>query len=261
VVAPILLRRRVAEVATDLPRRIDVEQPVCMTPDMATLYEDIRQQIVKSYGSSATIVVLGKLRQFCSHPILLGVPWGDPAAEMPKYQRLVEILDEIFSLGQKALIFTSFTQMADILIEDIPKRFLRVWAGLIDGRVPVADRQPLVDAFTAHRGFGFLVLNPKAAGVGLNIAAANHVIHYNPEWNPAVEDQASARAHRRKQTLPVTIHHLFFADSIEEVVIDRLELKRMLAQGAVKGHAGTFQASDITRALKISPLANKESVQ
>lgn len=261
VVAPILLRRRVADVARDLPPRIDIPQVLSMTRQMASLYEDIRKEIADTYGTSATLVALGKLRQFCAHPRLLGISWEDPAKGMPKYQRLVEILEEIFAHGQKALVFSSFTGMADILLEDIPKRFPSAWAGVIDGRVPVEDRQALVDRFSEHDGFGFLALNPKAAGVGLNITAANHVIHYNPEWNPAVEDQASARAHRRKQKLPVTVHHLFFADSVEEVVADRLDLKRMIAGGAVVGHKGTSDASDIARALMISPLAHQESLE
>lgn len=261
VVAPILLRRRVAEVAKDLPPRIDVPQVLSMTRQMAFLYEDIRKEIIDTYGTSATLVALVKMRQFCAHPRLLGVSWEDPAKGMPKYQRLVEILEEVFACGQKALVFSSFTGMADILLEDIPKRFPSAWAGFIDGRVPVGERQTLVDRFSKHNGFGFLALNPKAAGVGLNITAANHVIHYNPEWNPAVEDQASARAHRKKQKLPVTVHHLFFADSVEEVVVDRLDLKRMIAGGAVVGHKGSSDASDIARALKTSPLSNQELLE
>lgn len=261
VVAPILLRRRVADVARDLPPRIDIPQVLSMTRQMASLYEDIRKEIADTYGTSAALVALGKLRQFCTHPRLLGFSWEDPAKGMPKYQRLVEILEEIFASGQKALVFSSFTGMADILLEDIPKRFPSAWTGFIDGRIPVEDRQTLVDRFSEHEGFGFLALNPKAAGVGLNITAANHVIHYNPEWNPAVEDQASARAHRRKQKLPVTVHHLFFADSVEEVVADRLDLKRMIASGAVVGHKGTSDASDIARALLISPLAHQELLE
>ena len=261
VVAPILLRRLVSDVAKDLPPRIDVPQVLSMTRQMASLYEDIRKEIVDTYGTSATLVALGKMRQFCAHPRLLGISWDDPAKGMPKYQRLVEILEEIFASGQKALVFSSFTGMADILLEDIPRRFPSAWSGYIDGRVPVEDRQILVDRFSEHNGFGFLALNPKAAGVGLNITAANHVIHYNPEWNPAVEDQASARAHRRKQKLPVTVHHLFFADTVEEVVTDRLDLKRMIAGGAVVGHKGTSDASDIARALMISPLARQELLE
>ena len=261
VVSPILLRRRVSEVAKDLPPRIDVPQVITMTRQMASLYDNVRKEIIANYGASATLVSLGKMRQFCAHPLLLDIPWDDPVHGMPKYLRLMEILEEIFSLGQKALVFTSFTEMTDIFLKDIPKRFPSAWTGFIDGRVAVNARQPLVDNFSKHKGHGFLALNPKAAGVGLNITAANHVIHYNPEWNPAVEDQASARAHRRKQTLPVTIHHLYFADSVEEVVVDRLNLKRMMAGSAVVGHKGTSEASDIARALQISPLANQESLE
>ncbi len=261
VVAPILLRRRVADVATDLPPRIDIPQALPMTRQMANLYEDIRKVIADTYGMSATLVALGKMRQFCAHPRLLGISWEDPAKGMPKYQRLIEILEEIFARGQKALIFSSFTGMTDIFMEDIPKRFPSAWSGFIDGRFPVEKRQTLVDSFSVHEGFGFLALNPKAGGVGLNITAANHVIHYNPEWNPAVEDQASARSHRRKQKLPVTVHHLFFADTVEEVVAGRLDLKRMIASGAVVGHKGNSDASDIARALMISPFANQESLE
>lgn len=151
--------------------------------------------------------------------------------------------------------------MTDIIASDVPGRFHGVWGSFIDGRVPVQRRQPIVDEFTREKGPAILVLNPKAAGVGLNITAANHVIHYNPEWNPAVEDQASARAHRRKQTLPVTVHHLYFASSVEEVVIERLNLKRGLASGAVVGHRGESDASAIARALTASPLAQQEYLE
>jgi len=251
----------VLDVAKDLPPRIDIPQAILTTPQIGILYEEIRQNILATNGKSATLVALGKLRQFCAHPRLLGIDWEDPALGMPKYQRLVEILEEIFSLGEKALIFTSFTAMADILKADIPKRFPLAWSGLIDGRVEVASRQSLVDDFSSHRGFGFLVLNPRAGGVGLNITAANHVIHYNPEWNPALEDQASARSYRRKQILPVTIHHLFFAGTVEEIVVDRLHLKRGIAGGAVVGHDGTAEMSDIARALQISPLDHKDGLE
>jgi SNF2 family DNA or RNA helicase len=173
---------------------------------------------------------------------------------MPKYERLLEILDEIFLSGQKVVIFTSYNEMTDILTGDLPARFAGCYVDYIDGRVPVPRRQPAIDAFSTYQGPAALVLNPKAAGVGLNITAANHVIHYNPEWNPAVEDQASARVHRRRQTLPVTVHHLYFVGSVEEVMIDRLQLKRDIAREVVVGHEGDAEAADIARALRISPL-------
>jgi len=232
-----------------------------MTRALAEEYEGVRQQAEAEYGAAAGLVSLQRLRMFCTHPRLLGLWDTDPALLMPKYLRLLEVLEEIFSRGEKALIFSSFTGMADILLQDLPNRFPGGYFNWIDGRVAITERQPIVDGFSKFVGPGVLVLNPKAAGVGLNITAANHVVHYNPEWNPAVEDQASARAYRRKQTKPVTVHHLYFADSVEEVVVDRLNFKRGLAVGAVTGHKGDASAADVMRALKISPLTNLDYLQ
>ncbi len=261
LVTPIIMRREVSIVADDLPERIDIPQALTMPRLLAEHYEAVRNQIVQEYGASATLVALGKLRQLCSHPRLLDIPWPDLAEGMPKYRRLIELCENIFTLGEKAIIFTSFTAMTDLILKDLPERFPNVWIGFIDGRVSVDKRQPLVDSFSGHKGHGVLVLNPKAAGVGLNITAANHVIHYTPEWNPAVIDQATARAHRRKQLRPVTVHYLFFSDSVEEVIIDRLSLKRGLATGAVVGHDGTLETSEIARALAASPLAREDTLE
>ncbi len=254
IVAPILLRRRVRDVAKDLPERIDVAQPIPMSRRMAEQYEQTRQAAIAEYGKSASLVALQRLRMFCAHPCLVGAGQTDPAEEMPKYQRLLELLEEIFSRDEKCLIFTSYTGMTDIFLKDLPKRFSGQFFSFIDGRVAVSDRQPVVDDFSAASG-GALFLNPKAAGVGLNITAANHVIHYNPEWNPAVEDQASARAYRRKQQRPVTVHQMFFVDSVEEVVVGRLGHKRGLAEKAAVGHGGEATANEVMQALSISPLS------
>lgn len=123
------------------------------------------------------------------------------------------------SLGSdgKALIFTSYQESIDLIVAAIGGRFA-IPTDFIDGRVPVPQRQMKVDLFTAEKSFAVLVLNPRAAGTGLNITAANHVIHFNPEWNPAVEDQASARAYRRGQTRAVTVHQLFYVMVSEELV-------------------------------------------
>lgn len=256
LVAPILLRRRVKEVAKDLPERIDIPQPIAMSKRMAEMYEQVRLATIEEYGKSASLVALQRLRMFCAHPELTGYDSPDPSEHMPKYQRLIELLEEIFSLGEKCLIFTSYTGMTDILRHDLPRRFKVQYFNSIDGRVPISDRQTIVDEFSAFLGGGGLILNPKAAGVGLNITAANHVIHYNPEWNPAVVDQASARAYRKKQLRPVTVHQLYFVDSVEEIVVGRLDLKRGLAEHAATGHSGDATASEVMQALSISPLSN-----
>lgn len=255
LVSPILLRRRVKDVAKDLPERIDIPQPISMSKKMAEMYEQVRLAIIEEYGKSASLVSLQRLRMFCTHPLLAGFALADPTEHMPKYQRLIELLEEIFSRREKCLIFTGYTGMTDILMHDLSKRFVDQYFNFIDGRVPVPDRQTIVDAFSISPTSGALILNPRAAGVGLNITAANHVIHYNPEWNPALEDQASARAYRRKQTRPVTVHQLYFVDSVEEVVVGRLKLKRGLSEHAAIGHKGDSTASAVMRALTLSPLS------
>lgn len=258
VVAPIILRRRVAEVAQDLPPKIEIPQPISMSRSLAEHYENVRKQVIDEYGPSSAMVAVTKLRQVCAHPSL-DQSWGlDPAFEMPKYQRLIELLEEIFDSTQKALVFTSYQAMTDLFMMDIPRRWPNGFFQYIDGRILVTERQRTVDAFYAHEGYGALFLNPKAAGTGLNITTANHVIHYNPEWNPALTAQATARAYRRKQKRPVTIHHLFFVDSVEEVMIERADFKRQLADGAVTGHEGDVDPSIMLQALQISPLARIE---
>jgi len=255
LVSPILLRRRVKEVAKDLPERIDIPQPIVMSRRMAEMYEQVRIAAVQEYGKSAALVSLQRLRMFCTHPDLAGFSFAEPTDYMPKYQRLLELLEEIFSRDEKCLIFTTYNGMADIFMRDLPKRYSQQYFNFIDGRISVPDRQAIVDEFSISQSGGVLILNPKAAGVGLNITAANHVIHYNPEWNPALVDQASARAYRRKQERPVTVHQLYFVDSVEEIVFGRLSLKRDLAEHAATGNIGDATASEVMQALSISPLS------
>jgi SNF2 family DNA or RNA helicase len=255
IVSPILLRRKVKDVAKDLPEKIEVPQAVTMSTALAKAYESLRLSTLAEYGPAGSMVATGRLRMFCTHPSLVGEEIGDPSDDVHKYIRLLELLTEIFDSNQKVLVFTTYQGMADLFMRDIPKRWPAGFFRFIDGRVPVIDRQPTVDQFYEFSGYGALFLNPKAAGAGLNITAANHVIHYNPEWNPALTDQASARAYRRKQKLPVTIHHLYYADSIEEIMLDRAQFKRGLATEAVVGHGGEIDAAIIVRALQISPLS------
>ncbi|MGD6780180.1 DEAD/DEAH box helicase [Sutcliffiella horikoshii] len=254
IISPILLRRRVKDVAGDLPERIETPQAIKLTPDEAQLYEILRSDIIREYGESASLVSLIKLRMFCTHPFLqIETKTSDPTI-FGKYMRLVEILEEIISNKEKVIIFTSFSKMSDLLLDDLAKRF-NVHCDFIDGRVDVSDRQLRIDKFSILKDSAILILNPRAAGAGLNITAANHVIHYNLEWNPAIEDQASARAHRRGQTRPVTVYRLYCAETVEEVMNQRLEMKRELSSAAIVGTDGVrTDNADILEALWKSPL-------
>jgi SNF2 family DNA or RNA helicase len=251
LVSPLILRRLVADVAGDLPEKIEIPQAIPLSSERAKEYDQLRETILREYGPAGGLVSLIKLRMFCAHPFLITNATEDPAAFSTKYCRLLEILDEIFMSKHKAILFTSFAKMIDLLTQDVPDRY-PIFCHSIDGRTPVGDRQKIIDSFEGYDGPALLVLNPRAAGTGLNITAARHVIHYNLEWNPAVEDQATARAYRRGQKHPVTVHRLFHPGTVEEIIDDRLLQKRALAGAAVKGTEG--EITDIARALSISPL-------
>lgn len=254
-VSPVLLRRRIADVATDLPERIDIPQVIELDDDEARRYDEIRQEIAAQYGQAATLVALTALRQFCAHPFLLDGARGDPAS-FSKFRRLDDILGEVFARHEKAILFTSYNGMSDILRDHI--RRAGAFCGVIDGRLAIPERQPLIDRFSETSGAAALVLNPRAGGTGLNITAANHVIHYNLEWNPALEDQASARAYRRGQERPVTVHRLFCAGTVEEIVDQRLTRKRTISDAAIVGVEGAEDDyADVIAALGRSPLAQK----
>lgn len=260
LISPLMLRRRVAQVAQDLPPRIDIPQLLDLDESEAALYDAERQRIYAEYGAAATIVALTSLRRFCAHPCLMtgGVDTDNPM-NFSKFRRLDEIIEEIFERGEKVLVFTSFTAMADIIARHVTKKF-SAFAGVIDGRIPIDERQSVIDRFSSIFGGAALILNPKAGGAGLNIVAANHVIHYNPEWNPALEDQASARAYRRGQQLPVTVHRLLMADTVEDVVNDRLARKRTLSNAAIVGIEGQDEDyGDILAALSRSPSKHKRT--
>ncbi|MFT6834624.1 MAG: SNF2 family DNA or RNA helicase [Francisellaceae bacterium] len=261
LVAPILLRRLVESVAKDLPKKIEIYQPIVMGDLLVNAYEQLRLETLEEYGAAAHMVATTKLRVLCTHPILSG-SWGVEASyEMAKYQRVLELVSEIFANKEKALIFTSYQGMVDIFLNDMQVKWPNAYLNFIDGRVKVKERQNIIDIFSKHLGPGILFLNPKAAGAGLNITAANHVIHYNPEWNPALTAQASARAFRRKQVKPVTIHHLFFVDTLEEVIIERARFKRTLSDNAVTGHDGTIDSSVFEQALKVTPFAKGDNIE
>jgi len=258
LVTPLLLRRRVAEVAPDLPERIDIPQVVEMENSEAMEYEDLRHSIMEAHQKGAAqLVMLQKLRMYCAHPFIINQKAGDPAQYSGKYRRLCEIIEEIVLSGDKFIIFTSYNHMVSILLEDLQQRFL-IPAWQITGATPPENRQPVIDEFTNFSGSAVLVLNPRAGGVGLNITAANHVIHYNLEWNPALEDQASARAYRRGQEKTVTVHRLFYSDTVEEVVNQRIEKKRDMFETAIVGTEGSQDdMNDIIRAINISPFRSR----
>lgn len=260
---PVILKRRVADVAGDLPERIDIDVPLELDDQLADHYLEVREATFAKYPVAGALVATLQLQLVCAHPWLRRTDEADPDGEYagivrtnsyplmtPKMERAVALLQEAFFNGRKVIVFALFNRIGDLLKEAF-SGFPDAYWGAINGSTPQDERQSIIDDFSAHDGPGCLVLNPKAAGAGLNITAATVVIHFTPVWNPALEAQASARAHRRGQTQPVTVYRLFYKDTVEEVMIDRSLWKSELANESVP--VSSRDASDLKRALEIVP--------
>jgi len=261
---PIVLRRRVADVAADLPERIDKDEPIDLGDELAVEYEAVRQEALRSYAVAGALVASTRLQLFCAHPSLVNKDDTRPlqganlldrselGAELmtPKVERTIELVREAFGNRRKVLIFAIFNYCAEIILRaahDLPPAF---W-GVINGSTESSLRQNIVDQFSDYDGPACLVLNPRSAGAGLNITAATVVIHFTQAWNPALEAQASARAHRRGQSSVVNIYRLFYEDTVERVMIDRAARRRRLGESAITD--SEVDASDLSRALSIRP--------
>lgn len=246
-VAPLVIRRRVSDVAGDLPPRIDVPQPIYTGQRLAHEYESLRQ----TYAHDP-LTAMTKLRQLCASYRTFDTSLLPLHKDFPKFDRALEIVDEAFGSGSKVLIFASFSATLDELASTFSLYFPTALVLVLDGRTPISERQPLLDQFSDFEGPAALIMNPKAGGVGLNIQAASYVIHFTPEWNPATVAQASARAHRRGQTLPVFIYYLYYVATVEEKMMDRLEVKRDLQNYGL--HGTETRAGDIEAALLLTPV-------
>lgn len=260
---PVILKRRISDVADDLPERIDIDLPLDLDEGLVDHYQAVREETLERYPVAGALVATLQLQLVCAHPWLRQTRIDDIDGEFaeldrssglslmtPKMERTVELLHEAFANGRKVIIFALFNRLGD-LIRQAAKGLPKAYWGAINGSTDQSDRQTIIDKFSAHEGPGCLVLNPKAAGAGLNITAATIVIHYTPVWNPALEAQASARAHRRGQTLPVTIYRLFYEDTVERVMLDRSAWKHELGNEIMP--MATRDREDIDRALAIQP--------
>jgi len=247
--SPMVLRREVREVATDLPERIDIPTAIDLGDELASLYESERTRT-----GVPKLALLTALRQFCSSPSISSRAGHVASSSFPKHDHALSIIGEAFASGSKVILFASFLPALDWLSETIEQQFPEAFLRVLDGRIHSDQRQQAIDEFSAHIGAGILLMNPRATGVGLNIQAANHVIHFTPEWNPAVVAQATARAYRRGQSLPVFIHYLYYSSTVEQVMMDRLEAKRDLQDAGMELDGNSLSNSDIIDALSRSPI-------
>ena len=237
LVQPYILRRIKSEVLTELPPKTEQTIHVEQTEEEATFYEALRrtaeERMAHFMAENNRISVLAeitKLRQACCDSSLVD---ASVVIENSKLNAFIETLKNIIENGHKALVFSQYVSFLTIVRKRMADE--NIVYQYLDGSTSPANRKKSVDAFQSGEGDVFL-LSLKAGGSGLNLTAADYVIHLDPWWNPAVEDQASDRAHRIGQERPVTIYRFVMRNTIEEKIIGLHEHKRNLANELLSGH-------------------------
>jgi len=250
LITPILLRRLVVDVAKDLPEIRYKQVPLNCSLKLSRSYIDIRNEGLRNNG--AIFAIISKLRQLCSHTLDINSN-NDTLEHELKFEYLQNNLQELSQGDFKAILFAPFNDSIQLIYSWYKYNFPNNFIGTLTGSTKIPERQKLIDEFSNTNCAGLLILNPKAGGVGLNITTANHVFHFAPDWNPAVMDQASARSYRRGQKLPVTIHNMFYTNTIEEYMYQILENKRNLAGTALLDQDIVPTKDELLNALKNIP--------
>ena len=239
LIRPFILRRTKSQVLEELPPRTDILHRIELSREETAFYEALRRKAVETLAGAENappgerqiriLAEIMRLRRACCNPQLVLPASTIPSAKLEAFR---EIVAELREGGHRALVFSQFVDHLSILRSDLEQD--GIVYQYLDGSTPTKERQQRVAAFQSGEGELFLI-SLKAGGVGLNLTAADYVIHMDPWWNPAVEDQASDRAHRIGQTRPVTVYRLVAANTIEEKIVALHHQKRDLADSLLEG--------------------------
>ncbi len=257
LVRPFILRRTKSTVLTELPPRTEVTLYAELSKAEQSRYEDARISAIAELSGGAatgndgeqrmkTLAWLTKLRQLACHPRMIDRAWRTGSAKLNLF---METVDELREGEHRALVFSQFVKHLDLVRETLDQRGIRYQ--YLDGSTPAAERQRRVDAFQNGEGDLFLI-SLKAGGTGLNLTAANYVIHLDPWWNPAVEDQATDRAHRIGQERAVTVYRLVSKGTIEEQILELHANKRELVASVLSGtdQAGRMSTDELINLIR-----------
>lgn len=238
LIQPFILRRTKSQVLEELPPRTEIELRVELSEQEASFYEALRRKLMDELSDAPgpiedqrfrVLAAITKLRRACCNPELVAPDLGISSSKLALFG---EVLEELLANHHKALVFSQFVDHLSIIRAYLEQK--GVSYQYLDGQTPAAERKTRVEAFQAGQGEVFLI-SLKAGGVGLNLTAADYVIHMDPWWNPAVEDQASDRAHRIGQQRPVTVYRLVTKGTIEEQIVSLHRQKRDLADSLLEG--------------------------
>ncbi|WEO92772.1 SNF2-related protein [Streptomyces sp. FXJ1.172] len=252
LVGPFLLRRRKSDpgIAPELPPKTETDQPVSLTKEQASLYEALVRESLAAIGEAdgmarrgLVMKLLTGLKQVCNHPAqYLKEKNTKLAGRSGKLELLDELLDAIVAEDGSVLVFTQYVEMGRLLQQHLADRGIA--AQFLHGQTPVKQREEMVDRFQRGERQVFL-LSLKAAGTGLNLTRAGHVIHFDRWWNPAVEDQATDRAYRIGQRQPVQVHRLIAEGTVEDRIAQMLQQKKGLADAVLShGEGALTELSD-----------------
>jgi SNF2 family DNA or RNA helicase len=238
LITPFILRRTKTSVLEELPPKTEIVRKIRLSNEEMAFYEMLRRQAVESLEKDNSpqgakhlkvLAEITRLRQACCNPSLV---YPDTSIESTKLSTFLEIAAELKDNGHRALVFSQFVSHLSIVRKALDG------AGYtycyLDGSTPVNKRESEVRSFQSGVG-DFFLISLKAGGLGLNLTAADYVIHLDPWWNPAIEDQASDRAHRIGQSRPVTVYRLVAEQTIEEKIIQLHNTKRDLADSLLEG--------------------------
>jgi SNF2 family DNA or RNA helicase len=266
ITGPFVLRRLKTDrsVISDLPEKVETKDYCMLTPEQASLYQAVLDDLEEALQGAdddgiqrkgVILATLTRLKQVCNHPAHFLGDGSRIAGRSGKVERLVERLDELVAAGDRALVFTQFTAMGDILRTHLQGTF-GLEVPFLHGGVSRARREELVDRFQAGRGPGVFLLSLKAGGTGLNLTAANHVFLFDRWWNPAVESQAADRAYRIGQRRNVQVHFFVCAGTVEDRIDEIVEGKRELAGrvvGAGEGWLTGLSNRELREVLALRP--------
>ncbi|MBQ9218733.1 MAG: DEAD/DEAH box helicase [Muribaculaceae bacterium] len=251
ILSPFMLRRTKEDVLSDLPEKSEITLSVELSDEEQALYETMRLRALanlegQDVGVVQTLAEITRLRQAACHPRLVN---DMLTIQSSKMQAFLELVDNLTGNSHRALVFSQFTSHLALAREELDKRHIAYL--YLDGSTPAAERTRLVKQYQTDDTPLFLI-SLKAGGLGLNLTAADYVIHLDPWWNPAIEDQASDRAHRIGQTRPVTVYRLIAAGTIEDKILRLHNLKRNMADALLQD-ANLFSqisAEDVIKLLR-----------
>ncbi|WP_290437903.1 DEAD/DEAH box helicase [Aeromonas caviae] len=237
VISPFILRRLKQQVLTELPDKTEIIHHISLSPEERQLYEATRREVVQQVQSAdgrALMHVLSgltRLRRLCCSPQLVMPEWSQTSS---KLDEAMNLLEEAIDGGHRVLVFSQFVDLLSLLRARIAQK---QWDYCyLDGGCSAKSRQESILRFR-HETVPLFLISLKAGGTGLNLTQADTVLHLDPWWNPAVEDQASDRAHRMGQTQPVTVYRLVCEQTVEEKIVALHDEKRALADGLLSGQS------------------------